>query len=164
GPRARSSHDQVGLRADRSRRARAEALGLGLGLVAAHRLEAPGEDDRLAAPFGLLGIADEWQRGDFRQQIVERLPVVRLVEEIDALAAALSPKSLDIACARRHDMPQPLEPLRRTYQAAGAADVRLAFRGDCRGIAHRAVVGRDMSLAWLIARQILDHLRDDVAG
>src|ERR1043165_5313553 len=52
--RARPGDDQVGLGAHRSRRACAEAFGLGLGFVAAHRFEAAGEDDRLAAPLGLL--------------------------------------------------------------------------------------------------------------
>src|SRR5688572_11464112 len=56
---AGTGDDQVGLGADRARRARAEPLRLSLGLVAAHRLEAAGEDDGLAAPFGLAGQTDE---------------------------------------------------------------------------------------------------------
>src|SRR5947209_12356892 len=58
-PSSRSRDDQIGLRADRARRARAEAFGLGLGFVAAHCFEATGEDDGLAAPFGLLRVADK---------------------------------------------------------------------------------------------------------
>src|SRR4051794_8188931 len=66
----RPSNNQISLRADRSRGARTEALGLGFGFVAAHGFEAAGEDDRLAAPFGLPGVADKRLGRDFRQQII----------------------------------------------------------------------------------------------
>ena len=75
--------DQIGLGADRARRPRAEPLGLGLGLVAAHGLEAAGEDDGLAGPSVSRRVADERLRARPPQQIVEHLAVVRLVEEID---------------------------------------------------------------------------------
>ena len=61
-------------------------------------------------------------------------------------------------------MLQPLDPLRRADQAAGAADVDLALLGDRLAVAFGAMVGEDVRLALLIAGQILDHLRDDVAG
>ena len=59
---------------------------------------------------------------------------------------------------------QPLDPLRRADQPAGAADVDLAFLGDRFAAALRAMVGENVGLARLVARQVLDHLRDDVAG
>ena len=45
-------------------------------------------------------------------------------------AIALLAQPLDVERPARHEMPQPLEPLRRADQAAGAADVDLAFLGD----------------------------------
>ena len=61
-------------------------------------------------------------------------------------------------------MAQPLEPLRRADQAAGAADVDLAFLGDRFAAAFGAMVGKDVGLARFVAGEVLDHLRDDVAG
>ena len=61
-------------------------------------------------------------------------------------------------------MPQPLDALRRADQAAGAADVDLALLGDRLAAAFGAMVGEDVGLARLVAGQVLDHLRDDVAG
>src|SRR5438046_1242138 len=84
--------------------------------------------------------------------------------KLDELGDALFAQPFDIERAARHEMPQPLEPLRRTDQAAGAADIDLAFLGDRLAAAFGAMVGEDISLARLIARQILDHLWDDVAG
>ena len=45
-------------------------------------------------------------------------------------AIDFSPRPFDVERAARHEMPQPLEPLRRTDQPAGAADVDLALLGD----------------------------------
>ena len=78
---------------------------------------------------------------------------------IDLLA-----QPLDVERAARDEMPQPLEPLRRADQAAGAADVDFAFLGDRLAAALGAMVGEDVRLARLVAGQVLDHLRDDVAG
>ena len=71
--------------------------------------------------------------------------------------------SMSIA-PRDDEMPQPLDPLRRADQAAGAADVDLALLGDRLAVAFGAMVGEDVRRALLVAGQILDHLRDDVAG
>ena len=65
---------------------------------------------------------------------------------------------------RDDEMLQPLDPLRRADQPAGAADVDLAFLGDRLAVAFGAMVGEDVGRALLVAGQILDHLRDDVAG
>src|SRR4051812_6931390 len=56
---SRAGHNEIGLSAHRCRRPRTEAFGLCLGFVAAHGLETAGEDDRLAAPLGLPGVADK---------------------------------------------------------------------------------------------------------
>src|SRR3546814_2908188 len=61
-------------------------------------------------------------------------------------------------------MAQALELLGVADQAAGAADVDLALLGDRLAVANRAMVGEGIGRARLIAGQILDHLRDDVAG
>ena len=51
--------------------------------VRIHGFKATGEDDRLAGPFSLLRVADERLGRHFGQQVVERLAVVWLVEEVD---------------------------------------------------------------------------------
>src|SRR3546814_9673487 len=61
-------------------------------------------------------------------------------------------------------MPEPLELLGIADEAAGAAHVDLAFLGDRLAAANRAMVGKGIGDARLVAGQILDHLRDDVAG
>src|SRR5690349_21253504 len=61
-------------------------------------------------------------------------------------------------------MPQPLEPLRRADQPAGAADVDLAFLGDRLGIAHRAARREFVRGPRLVTGEVLDHLRDHVTG
>src|SRR3954453_23533287 len=66
-PRARPGDHQVRLGADGTRGAGAEAFGLRFGFVAAHRLEASGENYGLAAPFGRSRVADERLRRDLRQ-------------------------------------------------------------------------------------------------
>ena len=78
---------------------------------------------------------------------------------IDLLA-----QPLDVERAADDEMPQPLEALRRADQPAGAADVDLAFLGDRLAAAFGAMVGEDVRLARLVAGEVLDHLRDDVAG
>src|SRR4051812_43857392 len=78
-PRARNHEVRLG--AHGTSRARAETFGLRLGFVAAHGFEAAGEDDCLAAPLGPFGVADVRLWRDLREQIVERLPVMRLMEE-----------------------------------------------------------------------------------
>ena len=60
-------------------------------------------------------------------------------------------------------MLEPFDPLGRADQPAGAADVDLAFLGDGFGIAHWAVVGKHKGLTRLLARQILDDLRNHIA-
>ena len=44
-------------------------------------------------------------------------------------AMRLLAQPFDVERAARHEMPQPLEPLRRADQPAGAADVDLALLG-----------------------------------
>ncbi len=61
-------------------------------------------------------------------------------------------------------MSQPLEPLGGADQPAGAADVDLAFLGDGFGVAHRAAGREYVGGPRLVTGQVLDHLRDDVAG
>src|SRR3954451_14425271 len=61
-------------------------------------------------------------------------------------------------------MAQPLEALRGADEPAGAAHVDLAFLGDGLAAAFGTMVGKDVRLARLVAGEVLDHLRDDVAG
>src|SRR4051812_49997142 len=61
-------------------------------------------------------------------------------------------------------MPQPLEPLRRANEAAGAADIDLAFLGDRFAAAFGTMIREDVRFAGLVAGQVLHDLRDDVAG
>src|SRR5438045_2290862 len=61
-------------------------------------------------------------------------------------------------------MPQPLEPLRRADETTGATDVDFAFFRYGLAAAFRAMVGKGVGRARLIARQISDDLRDHVAG
>src|SRR5688500_5756400 len=98
--------DQIGLCADRARGARSEPLGLGLGLVAAHRLQAAGEDD-------------EPRRGQDRKST--RLNSSHLVisyavfclkkKKHDRHSARgetprlLSPRRQSLRCCRRHSHP-----------------------------------------------------------
>src|SRR5206468_10879938 len=44
------------------------------------------------------------------------------------------------------------------------ADVDFAFLGDRLAAAFRAVVGEDVGFARLFAAEVLNHLRDDIAG
>ncbi len=84
--------------------------------------------------------------------------------EFDELGNALFAEALDVERAATDEMPQALEALGGADQAARAADVDLAFLGDRFGIAHRAARREFVGWARLVARQILDHLRDHVAG
>src|SRR5205823_6062053 len=77
---------------------------------------------------------------------------------------ALFAESFDVERAARYEMPQALESLRRADQPAGAAHVDFAFLTDCLAAAFGAVVGEEVRRARLVARKILDHLRDHVAG
>ena len=79
-------------------------------------------------------------------------------------AMLFSPSPSMSSAPRDDEMPQPLEPLRGADQPAGAADVDLAFLGDGLATAFGAMVGKDVGLARLVAGEVLDHLRDDVAG
>src|SRR5258707_9231901 len=83
--------------------------------------------------------------------------------QLDKLGDALLAQPLNVERTARDEMPQPLEPLRRADEAAGAADIDLAFFRDGLAPAFWAMVGEDVGLARLVASQILDHLRDDVA-
>ena len=84
--------------------------------------------------------------------------------QLDELGDRLLAQPFDVERAARDEMPQPLEPLRGADETAGAADIDLAFFGDRLAAAFGAMVGEDVRLARLVAGQILDHLRDDVAG
>ena len=61
-------------------------------------------------------------------------------------------------------MPQPFEALRGADQAAGATDVDFAFFAHGLAAALGTMVGEDVGRARLVASQVFDHLRDDVAG
>ena len=77
--------------------------------------------------------------------------------ELDELGDRLLAQPLDVERSARHEMPQPLEPLRRADQAAGAADVDLAFLGNRLALAFRAMVGEYVRLA--AARRASDSRR-----
>ena len=59
---------------------------------------------------------------------------------------------------------KPLDALRRADQAAGAAHVDFAFLGNRLALALGAMVGETVGRPRFVAGQVLDHLRDDVAG
>ncbi len=84
--------------------------------------------------------------------------------QLDELDDALLAQPVDVHRPARHEMLQSLEPLRRADQAAGAADIDLALLGHRLRLAFGAMIGEDIRRALLVAGQILDHLRDDVAG
>ncbi len=84
--------------------------------------------------------------------------------ELDKLDDGLFAQALDVERSAADEMLEALDPLRRADQAAGAADVDLALLGDRLAPALGAMVGEDIGRALLAAGQILDHLRDDVAG
>ena len=65
---------------------------------------------------------------------------------------------------RLDEMAEALDALGRADQAAGAADVDLALLAHRVRAAFGACVGEDVRRALLLRRQILQHLRDDVAG
>ena len=81
-------------------------------------------------------------------------------EELDN---RLVPQPLDVERAARHEMFQPLDALRGTDQAAGAADIDFAFFGNSFGLAFGARRWKDECSPRHIARQVFDDLRDDVA-
>src|SRR3546814_8971289 len=84
--------------------------------------------------------------------------------QFQKLGDALLAQPLDVERAAADEMPEPLELLGIADEAAGAAHVDLAFLGDRLAAANRAMVGKGIGDARLVAGQILDHLRDDVAG
>jgi hypothetical protein len=61
-------------------------------------------------------------------------------------------------------MLEPLDPLCRADQTAGATDVNLAHFRHRFALALRAMVRENIAGALLLTSQILDHLRDHVAG
>src|SRR4029079_19514006 len=98
--------------------------------------------------------------------LVEAEDVGRRVQpaQFDELDDALLTQAFDVECTAGNEVPETLEPLRGADQPAGAAHVDLTSLRDGFGIAHRATVGEDVSRPLLVAGEILDHLRDDVAG
>ena len=118
---------------DRSGHARAERLGLRLGFVAAHRLEAAGEHDRLAAHPRFARFDDERRRRYLGEQIVPDLPVVRLVEEVAERLDHYRADAVDRARSR-------LDRLRRRRRAAPSAAARSAGRSTNIFIRSRAVI------------------------
>ena len=84
--------------------------------------------------------------------------------ELDELRYGLLAEPLDVERTARHEMPEPLEALGRADEAAGAADVDLAFLGDGLALAFGAMVGKDIGVTNLVTGEVLNHLRDDVAG
>src|SRR5437762_14196526 len=73
-------------------------------------------------------------------------------------------QAFDVQRAARNEVPQPCEALRRANEPAGAANVDLAFLGDGLGIAHRAADRELVSRARFVAGEVLDDLRNHVAG
>src|SRR4051812_8314130 len=84
--------------------------------------------------------------------------------DIDELGDRFFAQAFDVERTARNEMAQPLEPLRRADQAAGAADVDLAFLRDGFAAAQLAVGGKLKRLAGFVAGEVFDHLRDHVAG
>ena len=139
---------------------------------------ADAEPEQEARPVGLP------LRLDRGEQIVDRLLlpalaaeqlVAELVQaedvggrmkpaELDEFGDRLLAQALDVERPARYEMPEPLEPLGGADQAARAADVDLALLGDRLALAFGAMVREDIGLADLVARQVLDHLRDHVTG
>ena len=70
---------------------------------------------------------------------------------------------LDVHRPARHEVPQPLDDLRRAYQPASAAHIHFALLGNRFGAAFGAVIGEGIDVAGLVAGEVLDHLRDYVA-
>ena len=64
--------------------------------------------------------------------------------ELDELDDGLFAQPLDVERAAADEMLQPLDPLRRADQPAGAADVDLALLGDRFAVAFGAMVGEDV--------------------
>src|SRR5690606_41034601 len=89
---------------------------------------------------------------------------LRQPAELEELGNRLLAQPLDVERAPAGEMPQPLELLRPADQPAGAAHVHFAFLRDSFAAADRAEIGEHKRLARLLARQVLDHLRNDVAG
>ena len=84
--------------------------------------------------------------------------------QFDELGNALFAQPRNIHRAARNEMFQSFETLCRANQTAGAAHVDFAFLGDGLATAFGAMIGEDVQLARLVARQVLQHLRDHVAG
>ena len=103
-----------------------------------------------------------------REDVRRRLDQPIVVEDLDVLLA----KSLDVEGVARHEMLEPLGPLRRADQAAGAAPDHILLAGGWIDLAHgvaaagRADRGKAESLGAL--RPLLfndaENLRNDVAG
>ena len=73
--------------------------------------------------------------------------------ELEELDDGLFAQPLDVERAAADEMLQPLDPLRRADQPAGAANIDLAFLGDRFALAFRAMVGEDVGVARLVAGQ-----------
>ena len=84
--------------------------------------------------------------------------------EREKLVDGLFPEPLDIERGAAHEMLEPLGPLRRTDQPAGAADIDLTLFGHRLAAALGAMIGEMVGRAGLVAGEVLDHLRDHVAG
>ena len=148
--------------------ARAEPLGLRLGLVAAHRLEPAGEDDRLAGPLGLAGAGFERLRADFatsRSSSASRLCSSWKKSTSASATTGPTPSTADssasarrrrvAACAQRLDRPERAQQVPRgddadvadaePEQEARAARARAwprSRRGGCRPISPSTPRGR----------------------
>src|SRR5690606_31584919 len=73
-------------------------------------------------------------------------------------------EAADVERMPRGEMDQPLDALRRADQPAGAAIDDLALLALCGGPAFGADVREGVRLALYFGRQVLDDLRDHVAG
>ena len=102
------------------------------------------------------------------EDVLRRLDQPVVVEGLDVLLA----KSLDVEGVARHEMLEPLDPLRRADQAAGAAPDHILLAGDGIDLAHgvAAAGGADGGKAesFRALRPLrfnhAENLRDDVAG
>ena len=82
----------------------------------------------------------------------------------EKLVDGLLAQPLDVERGAGDEVLEPLGALRRANQPAGAAHIDLAFFGHRLAAAFGAVIRKSIGRALLFPGQVLDHLRDHVAG
>ncbi len=83
--------------------------------------------------------------------------------EIKKFSDRFFTQSLDVERAARHEMAQPLEALGGANESRTASHVDLAHFCVRLAAALRAMIGKHVSLARFVSRQILDHLWDHIS-